>query len=137
RVGALDLRRQAPRRFHSDVRVVAEDVHAEPDRRVRDEAADLAEANYAERVTGQLEAGELLLAALDRLVEVAVAVEAFYEFERRAEVARGEQHSRQHQLLHRVGIGARRIEHRDAALRERRYRNVVHPGTRAAHRAQR
>ena len=62
----LHLRRQAPGGVDGDLGVVAEHVHAELDRRVGDQAADLAEADDAQRVPGQLEAGEGLLAFLDR-----------------------------------------------------------------------
>ena len=67
----------------------------------------------------QLDAGECLLAVLDRLVEVGVvaASSAVDEAQRRREVARRHQHAGEHQLLDRVGVGARRVEHRHAALR--------------------
>src|SRR5207302_4996712 len=43
--GLAHLRRQAPRRIDGDVRVVAEHVHAQADRRIGDQAADLAQAD--------------------------------------------------------------------------------------------
>jgi hypothetical protein len=67
------LRRQAPGRVDGDVRVVADHVHAQLDRRVGHQAADLAQADHAQRVPGQLEPGEGLLAVLDPLVQVGVA----------------------------------------------------------------
>src|SRR5256885_16942578 len=100
--------------------------------RVGDQAADLAEADHTERVSGQLETRKGLLAALHRLVDVAAAaVQTLHKLKGRAEVARRDQHPGEHQLLHRVGVRARRVEHRDAALRERRHGDVVDSGARA------
>ena len=136
RMRAAHLRRQAPRGFHRDVRIVAEHVHAQPYGRVRHQAADLAEADHAERVARKLEAGESLLAALHGLVDVA-AVQSLDELERRPEVARRDQHAGEHQLLHGVGVRAGCVEHRDAAFRQCHDRNVVHAGARAANGTQR
>ena len=49
-VRLLDRRRQAPRRIHGDVRVVPDHMHAELDRRIGNQATDLAEAHNPERV---------------------------------------------------------------------------------------
>src|SRR5256885_6718962 len=104
--------------------------------RVGDQAADLAEADHTERVSGQLETRKGLLAALHRLVDVAAAaVQTLHELEGRAEIARRDQHPGEHQFLYRVGVGARRIEHRDAALGERWHGDIVDPSARAPHRA--
>jgi hypothetical protein len=50
------------------------------------------------------------------------------ELRRRRQVARRHQHAGDDQFLYRVGVGARRIEHRHAALAHRLYRNVVGTG---------
>jgi hypothetical protein len=42
---------------------VPEDIHPEADRRVGDQAADLAQADHAKRMAGQFDAGVGLLAA--------------------------------------------------------------------------
>ncbi len=60
--GFLHARRQRPGVLHGDRRIVAEDVHAELEGRVRDLDADRAETHDAERALRQLEADELLLA---------------------------------------------------------------------------
>ena len=93
-------------------RVVAEHVHAELDRGVGDQAADLAEADDAERVAGELEAGEGLLAVLDRACRRRRDRRSrpCDEAQRRREVARGEQHAGEHEFLDGVGVGARRVE---------------------------
>jgi len=43
-----------------------------------------------------------------------------------------QQHAGQHQFLHRVGVGAGRVEHRDAHLRQLLDRDVVHARAGAA-----
>ena len=74
----------------------------------------------------QLDAGELLLAVLDLALEIGSGgIESCDVAERRNEVASRHQQRRQHQLLHRIGVGARRIEHRHAARGHRRDRNIV------------
>ena len=134
---APHLRRQAPGGIHRDLRVVAEHVHAQPDRRVGHQAADLAQADDAQRVARQLDAGEGLLARFDALAEIRRrGVERAHEIQRSAEVARRHQHAGEHQFLHRIGVGARRVEHRDAACRELRHRDVVDAGAGAADRLQ-
>ena len=60
--GFLHARRQLPGMLHGDRRIVAKDVHAELEGRVRDLDADCAETYHAERALRQLEADELLLA---------------------------------------------------------------------------
>src|SRR5258706_16031198 len=84
RMRLLRLRGQAPRGVGGDLGVVAEYVHPELDRRVGDQAPDLAEADDAERLLGQLDPGELLLLRLDALGEsVVVTVQRVYEPDRR------------------------------------------------------
>jgi hypothetical protein len=48
------------------------------------------------------------------------------------DVAAGQQHAGHHQFLHRVGVGAGRVEHRDAQLRQLLDRDVVHARAGAA-----
>ena len=123
---ASDLRRQAPGGVDRDLGVVAEHVHAELDRRVGDQATDLAQADHAQRAAGQLVAGEALLAVLDRLVHVGNSrVKAGDKAQRRCDVARGQQHAGEHEFLDRVGVGARGVEDRHAARAHQAHRNVV------------
>ncbi len=65
----LHARRELPGALHGDLRVVAEHLHAEAQRRIRDFDADRAETDDAERAAGQFEADEVLLALLDRDVD--------------------------------------------------------------------
>ena len=132
--GLLHLRRQAPGGVDGDVRVVAEHVHAELDRGVGHQAADLAEADDAERLAGQLEAGEGLLAVLDRLVEVGRAPGRAASTKRsagarlRAAISMPASTS----SLTALALRARRVEHRHAARAHRLDRDVVGAGAGAA-----
>ena len=75
---------------------------------------------------GSSNPGERFLAVLDLSIEVARAgVEPGDEVERGHEVARREEQRRQHELLHRVGVGARCVEHRHPAPRHLGHGNVV------------
>ena len=125
---APHLRGQAPGGVHGDLRIEAEHVHAEPDRGVGHEAADFPQADDAQRLARQLAAGKGRLALFDLLVEVGRGrVQCAHEFERRNQVARRHQHPGDHQLLDRVGVRPRSVEHRHAGLGEFRHRDVVHP----------
>ena len=102
--------------------VVANNLHAEPERRLHHLGADGAEADHADGLARDLLAAEhgfvrldalgdlVVVAALllvDDVVHVVVALD---------DPARGEQQGAHHQLLHGVGVRAGRVEHGDAAL---------------------
>ena len=126
RMGLAHLGGQAPRGVDRDLRVVPEYVHAKTDRRIGDEAADLAQADDAEGVPRELDAGEVLLLVLDPLRQRSVvAAQGGHELHRRNEVARRDQHAGEDELLDCVRVRARRVEHRDPAAAHRRHRDVV------------
>ncbi len=132
RVRLADLSRQAPGGIDGDVGVVADHVHAQPDRRVGDQAADAAQSDHPKRVPGELEPRKCLLAVFDPRVHVGVAgVQAGDELQCGRQIARGHQHAGQHKFLDRVGVGARCVEHRHAARAHRRHRDVVRARARA------
>ena len=125
----LDPGRQLPRALHGDLRIEAEHAHAEQVRCIRDLDADRAEPDHAERAARQLVADELLLALLDRLVQLlVVALEPTHVLPRLADVARGEEQPGNDELLDRVRIRAGRVEDGNAALGKPRDRNVVGAG---------
>ena len=131
--GAPHLRRQAPGGVDRDLGVEAQHVHAQRNGGFGHQAADLAQAHDAQRLAGQLVAGKLLLALFHGPVEVGRCdVQIRHEAQRRCNLARRHQHAGNHHLLHRVGVGARRVEHRHAARTHRLDRNVVGARTRAA-----
>ena len=68
---AADIRSdEAPGSLDGNLRIVTHHVHAELDRRVGDQTADLAETDDAERLARQFDAGELFLAIFDDFVEI-------------------------------------------------------------------
>ena len=69
RVGLAHARREPPRSVDGDLRVEADDLHAELDGGVRNEAAHRAQPDDAERALRQLHPGKLLLALLDARFE--------------------------------------------------------------------
>ena len=110
----FDARRELPRALHGDLRVVAQDLHAEMQGRVRDLDADGAEPDHAEGAPRQFVADELLLALLHRRFErVIVAFERAHVAPGLADVARRQEQACKHQLFHGVGVGAWRIEDGD------------------------
>ena len=128
-VGLLHLRRQAPGCINGDLGIVAKYVHSQLDRHVSDQAADLAEADHAQRMAGQFEARKVFLAVLDLLLHRRICwIEGGNEAHRAADVPCRQQHAGDHQLLDGVGISAGRIEHRHAASRHRLDRDVVGSG---------
>ena len=68
----FDARRQLPCTLHGDLRIETQHSHPKRMRRVRDFDADRAETDDAERATGQFVADELLLALLDRFIELVI-----------------------------------------------------------------
>ena len=108
-----------PRGIDGDLGIETDDLHAELDRHVGDQAADRAQADDPERTMRQLDARELLLAVLDMALEIwRRRVEAADVGKGGNDVARSDQQRRQHELLDGVRVRARRVEHRDAALRK-------------------
>ena len=78
-------------------------------------------------------ADEFFLALLDRDVDLFVgAFQVARVIPGLADVAGREKHTRDHQLFHGVGIRAGSVEHRHAALGQRRDRNIVGAGAGAA-----
>ncbi len=83
-------------------------VHAQLDRGIRNQAADSAQTDDAEHVVRQLDTGEMLLAFLDRLVDLLIGTgKRIDEANRGNEIARRHQHACKYQFLDRIGIGAR------------------------------
>jgi hypothetical protein len=63
-----------------------------------------------------------------------VTLEATGEIPGRGDVAGGEEHAGDGELIYCIGVGARRIEHGNPALRIRLDRDIVHPAPRSLHR---
>ena len=130
----LHLRRQAPGAFNGDLGIVADDLHAKPDRRFGNHRTDRAQTDYAQRVVRQFAAGEEFLLVLHQCMKgfVVTLGHVANEIQRRHQITARQQQRRENQLVHRVGIGARRIENGDAASRKLRHGNIIRAGAGAA-----
>jgi len=82
-------------------------------------------------LASKLRSDEALLLRLDAVVQVLAGLEIAHESDRIGEIARRKQHPGDHELLHRIRVRSRRIEHRHAARRHVGDRNVVDAGARA------
>jgi hypothetical protein len=103
-----------PGTSHRNARIIAHDVHSQRARGIGDQHADGAQTEHAQGAARQLETRELLLFRLDRLIEpLVVALQSARVIPRLADIARRDQHARQHQFFNGVGVGARCVKHRD------------------------
>lgn len=131
----LHIALELPRTRNRNGRIIADDAHPERACRIGDLHPDRAETDDAQRTARQLEAHELLLTRLDRLVDGrVVALEPARKAPSLTDVARRDQHAGDHQLLDGVRISAGRIEDRHATRRHRLDRDVVGPGAGASDR---
>ena len=121
------------------MRVVAQRAHAQRARGFRDRGADVAQAHHAERLALELHTAELLLGGLDVLGELILVGLLVRHRPLRAlsNAARAQQHAAHGQFLDRVGVGARRVEHADAALGHAVDGDVVDAGAAAGDAAHR
>ena len=127
----MDGARDAPRRAHRDVRIVAVHVHAQRHGRVRHLGADGAQADDAQLLALDLAAGELLLRLLHRLGDIRIVGVVTAPCDAVHDAAASQQERAQNDLLHGIGIGTRRVEHDDALLGAAVRGDVVHARPRA------
>ena len=127
---------EVPRGVDRQVGVVAIDLHAELNRRVRDLLTDCAKPDDAEFLALNLRAGERLLRLLRRLADRRVRRVRLHPLNAADDVAAREQHRGNHEFLHAVRIRPRRVEHDDALLRVFGVGDVVHARTRTGDRQQ-
>ena len=120
------LGRQAPGGIDSDLGVEAYDLHAEPDRHVGNETANLPQPDDAEGAMGEFDTDVALLALLHPAIEgIARLRETIDEMQGRHDVAHRQQHPREHEFLHRIGVGTRSVENRHPTRAQRCNRDVV------------
>ena len=127
----LHAGRKLPGALHGDLRVVTQDLHAKQVRRVTDFDPDRTETDDSQRLARQFGTHEALLACLGRLFDrFVVAGKPANELPGLADVSCRQQQPGDHQFLHRIGIGARRVEDRDSPARQLGNRDVVGTGPR-------
>ena len=88
------------------------------------------QADDTEGLAGDLAAAEQRLVLLHALALLALGAQIFHVVHATHDVAGGEQEAGEHELLDRVRVRARRVEHGDAGLRHLHHGHVV--GARAA-----
>ncbi len=111
-----------------NVRIVADDLHAQIDCRVGHERADGAQAHDAELLAEDLATGKCLLRLFGRLADGGVVGVFAAPDGAVDDAAAAEQHAGDDELLHGIGIGAGGVEDDDALIGATIERNVVHTG---------
>ena len=129
-VGQIDAvahaARKAPSTRHRDVRVVPQHLHAQMGGHIGDLHADGAQAHDAQGLARKLRPGKLAFPLFHQLADgVALAGQRFGPLHAFAYLAAGQHQSAQYQFLHRIGVGARRVEHHDACLAAFVHRDIV------------
>ena len=130
----LDAAGQPPGGFHGQRGVVTDHLHAQFQRHVGDDGADRPEADHAQGAALDLAAGKAALFLLQQGGHGGILGDVgqpLYVVHAGEDVARGQQHAGEHQLLDRIGVGARGVEHHHAARAVFGDRDVVdaRPGT--------
>ena len=123
---------KAPSGVDRHVGVVAVHVHAQLNCSVGNKRADGAQADDAELLAQDLAAGKRLLGLLGGLGDVLVVGVLAAPGGAVDDAAAGQEHAAQHELLHRVGVGAGGVEHDDALVGAALERDVVHARAGAA-----
>ena len=131
RFGAADAAREHPGMRHGNVRIEAERLHAQRIARVGYQRADFTQADHTQRFAHDFRADKFVLAFFHQLGDALFALERLAPGNAAHDVARGQQHARQHQFLHGVGIGTRGVKNHHALLAKGVQGNVVHARARA------
>ena len=126
---ALHAMVQVPCARDRKERIAPDNFHAKVDRNVRDQTADGAQTDDAERLARELGARELRLALFHLLGNV--ARERFCPFDAADHVARGKQQRANGKFAHTVGIRSRGVEYHDALFAATVNGNVVHARARS------
>ena len=123
--GMPHLAGQSPGAVDGKVGIIAVDIHAKIDGRIRDFRADGPEADDAQLLAADLRSDKLLLSLLAVLRHRRAVRNAADPLDAGDHVSGGDQHCAEHQLLHAVRVGAGGIEHHDALFRALLQRDVV------------
>ena len=127
----MDVPVQPQRRVHGQEGVIAVDVHAQGQGDVGYQGADGPQADDAQSLVVQLRPDEGGLALLHHGGHIHAGGHLLPDpLDAAVHIPGAHQHGAQHQLLHGVGVGARRVEHHDARLGAAVQRDVVDAGAR-------
>ena len=122
-----DIPGQIPGRLHGNIRIVAQNLHSQMNSRIGYLHAYGTQTNDSQFLPLNLMACKLFLLLFRQLGDLLVLPLGLYPVHAADDIPGGQQKSRQHQLLHTVGIGSRRIEHHDSLLGTFSHGNVVDP----------
>ena len=123
----------SPGAVHREVGIVAVNLHAKRDRRIRDFRADGAEADDTELLAANFRSDKLLLALLGFLRDIGRILMRRNPVHGRDYVSRGKQHLANHKFLHAVCVCAGRIKDHHALLGEALQGDVVDTRSRPRH----
>ena len=112
---------------------VSPDLHTQSQGGVCHLYSDMAQTDDSQALAQNFTAGKLLFGLFGVLGDVRVRLVGADPLHAAHYVTSGQQHSRQHQFLYAVGIGAGGIEHHSSLLCQRVQRNVIHTGSRPGH----
>ena len=121
---------QVPRRFDRKIRIIPVNLHAEMVGGVCHHDADRAKPDHTKRFPLDFRPGESAFSFFHHFADFfAVAFQRFGPFDPRNHPAGTDEQPRDHQFLHRVGIGARRIEYHNTLFRATVNRDIIRPCT--------
>ena len=129
RLRMMDASGQIPGGSHRHIRVIAVHFHAQVHRRIGNLHADGAKSDHAELLALDLRPGKGFLLLLRDLGDIAVFLVFLHPVDAADDIAGSQEHSGDGQLLHAVGIGARRVEYDDPFIRAAVQRDIVYPGS--------
>ena len=121
---------KAPGRIHRQIGIVAVHIHTQGFGGVGHQAADGAQADDTQLFTLDFGARKGGFALFHQLAHLCLALEGLGPLDAGNHLAGADDHAGDHQLLHRVGVGAGGVEHHDAGFAALVHRNVVDAGAR-------
>ena len=136
RVDVLHISGKVPRGVYRDEGIVSVHFHSHMGGSVGHLHADGSQTDHAQLLSGDLCSGVCLLLLLGHLGDVRLAAVLLDPLDAAHDISRCEQHSREHQLLDAVGVGAGCVEHDDTLLGAFVQRDIVDACTGPRHSCQ-
>ena len=122
-----DIPGQSPRGINGYIRVIAIDIHSQVHGRIGHQHADGAKADDPQFLAFQFVACKCFLGLLRLFYDVAVFFVFLHPVDAADDVPGSQQHSCDHQFLHAISVGSRRIEYHDSLFRAFFKGNIIHP----------
>ena len=118
---------QPPCRINGYVWIIAIDIHSQMHGRIGHQHADSSKSDDSQLLSFQFAACECFLGFFRLFYDVAVFFVFLHPVDAANDVSGSQQHSRDHQFLHAVGVSPRRIEYHNALFCAFIKRDIVHP----------